>query len=170
MKKIVIAGLLIFLFATPVLAALKLNDTAPVFSLHDTEGKDFYLGDAVGAHRSGKVNGVIVSFFASWCIPCRNELPLINALTERLNKRGIKVVLVDVKEDFETIRALLAELKVDKPVVLSDADGKTAEMYGVRFLPITFFIGADGSVKHLIYGEIKDEKALMDGVQALVKK
>jgi peroxiredoxin len=170
MKKIVLAGLLMFLFAFPVLAALKLNDTAPVFSLRDTAGKSFYLSDAVGAHRNGKVNGVIVSFFASWCIPCRNELPLINALTERLNKRGIEVVLVDIKEDFETIRTLLAELKVDKPVVLSDADGKTAEMYGVRFLPVTFFIGADGSVKHLIYGEIKDEKALMDGVQALVQK
>jgi peroxiredoxin len=170
MKKIVLAGLLMFLFAFPVLAALKLNDTAPVFSLRDTAGKNFYLSDAVGAHRNGKVNGVIVSFFASWCIPCRNELPLINALTERLNKRGIEVVLVDIKEDFETIRTLLAELKVDKPVVLSDADGKTAEMYGVRFLPVTFFIGADGSVKHLIYGEIKDEKALMDGVQALVQK
>lgn len=170
MKKIVFAALMFLLLASPVFAALKLNDSAPAFSLRDSEGKDFNLSDVVGAHNNGKVKGVVVSFFASWCIPCRNELLLINALTEQLNKKGVKVVIVDVKEDFKTIRELLSELKVDKPIVLSDGDGKAAEMYGVRFLPTTFVVGADGSVKHFFYGEIKDEKELMDGVQRLVGK
>jgi peroxiredoxin len=170
MKIIIAAGVMLFLFASSVPAALKLNDSAPAFSLRDSEGKDFYLSDAVGAHSNGKAKGVVVSFFASWCISCRNELQLINGLTERLNRSGVKVVIVDVKEDFKTIRAVLAELNVDKPVVLSDSEGKAAELYGVRFFPTTFFIGADGSVKHFIYGEIKDEKELLDGVQKLVKK
>lgn len=170
MKKIVVAGLMVFLLASPVLAGMKVNDNAPAFSLRDSEGKDFNLSDAVGAHNNGKVKGVVVSFFASWCIPCRHELVLINALTEQLSKKGVKVVIVDVKEDFKTIRELLSELKVDKPIVLSDGDGKAAELYGVRFFPTTFIIGADGSVKHFFYGEIKDEKELLDGVQELVKK
>ena len=170
MKNFVIAGLMVFIVASPAFAALKLNDSAPAFSLRDSEGKVFSLSDVVGAKNNGKVKGVVVSFFATWCIPCRNELRLINAVTEPLNQKGVKVVFVNVKEDFKTIRNLLAELKVDKPIVLSDSDGKTAERYGVRFFPTTFFIGADGSVKHFIYGEIRNWKELMDNVQDLDKK
>ena len=77
---------------------------------------------------------------------------------DELKGKGIKVVIVDVKEDFNTIDSFLAELKVDKPIVLSDRHGKIAELYGVRFLPVTFFIGADGKVKHIIFGEIIDAK------------
>ena len=146
------------MFATTAFAALKTNDAAPIFSLRDVEGKDFNLSDYVGAARKESGNGIILSFFASWCVACRNELPLINSLVDELKGKGIKVVIVDVKEDFDTIDSFLTGLKVDKPIVLSDLHGKIAELYGVRFLPVTFFIGADGKVKHIIFGEIDDAK------------
>lgn len=170
MKKIVIAVFLFFLLASPALAALKLNDSAPTFSLPDSAGKDFYLSDTVGVKRRETVKGIIVSFFATWCVPCRSELPLINALTENLNRRGIKVVLVDVKEDFETVNALLTELKVDKPIVLSDRNGTTSEKYQIRFLPTTFFIDADGKIRDVIYGGVHSEKELRESVQKLLKE
>ena len=146
------------LFSSAAFAALKTNDAAPVFSLRDVEGKDFNLGDHVGSAKKESGNGIILGFFASWCVGCRNELPLINSLVDELKGKGIKVVIVDVKEDFNTIDSFLTELKVDKPIVLSDLHGKTAELYGVRFLPVTFFVGADGMVKHIIFGEILDAK------------
>jgi thiol-disulfide isomerase/thioredoxin len=170
MKKIVIAVFLFFLLASPVLAALKLNDSAPTFSLPDSKGKDFYLGNTVGVERREPVKGIIVSFFATWCIPCRSELPLINAFTENLNKRGIKVVLINVKEDFKTVNALLTELKVDKPLVLSDRNGTTSEKYQVRFLPTTFFIDADGKIRDIIYGGIHGEKEMRESVQKLLRE
>jgi len=170
MKKNIIAVFLIFLIAPPALAALKLNDSAPAFSLPDSSGSDFYLGDAVGATRKKNGHGIILSFFASWCVPCRNELPLLNSFVDELRNTGITVVLVDVKEDSQAVRALLAELKVDKPVVLSDRDGRIAEKFGVRFFPTTFFINADGKVKDVIYGGINGEKELRQGVQELLKK
>jgi peroxiredoxin len=156
--KIIFAALAALLFATTAFAALKTNDAAPIFSLRDVEGKDFNLSDYVGAARKESGNGIIVSFFASWCVGCRNELPLINSLVDELKGKGIKVVIVDVKEEFNTIDSFLTGLKVDKPIVLSDLHGKIAELYGVRFLPVTFFIGADGTVKHIIFGEIDDAK------------
>jgi thiol-disulfide isomerase/thioredoxin len=168
-NKYVIAGLFVILFVPTAFAALKANDTAPTFSLRDKEGKDFYLSDVVGETRKGNVKGVVLSFFASWCAPCRSELPLINSFVDELKSKGITVVLVDIKEDFDTINTLLAELKVDKPIVLSDRYGKTAEKYGVRFLPATFFIGADGKVKHIIYGEIYDAKELRESAGTLLK-
>jgi thiol-disulfide isomerase/thioredoxin len=167
-NKIILTALAIFLFSTAAFAALKTNDTAPTFTLRDAEGKDFILSDYVGATRKESGNGIVLGFFASWCGGCRDELPLINALVDELKVKGVKVVIVDVKEDFDTIREFLAGLKVDKPVVLSDRYGKTAEQYGVRFLPVTLFIGADGKVKHAIFGEIDDANKFRDGVGKLL--
>ncbi len=157
------------MFASSAAAALKLDDTAPAFSLRDLDGKEFNLSDHAGATKKEKGNGVILSFFASWCTGCRNELPLVNSLVDELTGKGIKVVIVDVKEDVETIGAFLAQLKVDKPVVLMDRYGKAGDKYQVRFLPTTFFIGADGRVKDIIFGEIIDKRELMASVVKLLK-
>ncbi len=158
----------VFLLASPVCAALKPNDAAPTFSLRDLEGRDFYLSDVIWPKSKEKINGVILSFFASWCVACRKELPIINSLVDEFNSKGIKVVIVDVKEDIDAVGELLNELKVHKPVVLSDRYGKTAEKYQVRALPMTFFIGADGKVKHIIFGEISDAKELRESAAKLL--
>ncbi len=152
----------LFLLTTPAMAGIRVNESAPLFSLKNLEGKEFNLADFVGATKKKPAQGVILSFFASWCAPCRNELPLINSLTDELSGKGITVVIVNVKEDEKTIRALLADLKVDKPQVLADRNGKVSEKYGVMFLPVTFFVGTDGKVKSVIYGEIENEKKLKE--------
>jgi len=169
MNKFILTLLLSLLFASSAAAALKLNGTAPTFSLRDLDGKEFNLSDYAGSTKKEKGNGVILSFFASWCAGCRSELPLINSLVDELTGKGIRVVIVDVKEDVDTIRALLAELKVDKPVVLMDRYGKAGDNYQVRFLPTTFFIGADGRVKDIIFGEIKDKHELTASTGKLLK-
>jgi thiol-disulfide isomerase/thioredoxin len=165
----VFAAFVLFLHASPVFAALKTNDIAPTFSLRDREGMVFFLSDVVGETKKGKGSGVIISFFATWCAPCRSELPLINSLVDELKEKGVTVVLVDIKEDFDTIGAFLSELNVDKPVVLSDHDGKIAGKYQIRFLPTTFFIGSDGKVKDMIFGEIFDAKELRQSAGKLLK-
>ncbi|HSA78475.1 MAG TPA: redoxin domain-containing protein, partial [Nitrospirota bacterium] len=81
MKKIIVATLLLFLLASSAFA-LRVNDPAPIFSLRDIKEVDFHLSDLVGVARNENNNGVILSFFASWCVPCRKELPLINSLVD----------------------------------------------------------------------------------------
>jgi peroxiredoxin len=169
MKKSALALFLFFLFVSSASAAFKIDDPAPDFSLKDREGRDFKLSDVVGEHSKEKANGVILSFFASWCVPCRNELPLVNSLVDDMKAKGVKVVIIGFMEDFDTIKEMLAELKVNKPLVLSDPNGKVGEQYGVRFLPITFFIGGDGKLKHIIYGEIESEKVLREKAGKLTK-
>lgn len=167
MKKIAIA-LSIFLFtASPVFAGLMANDFAPDFSLPDASQKKFSLRETIGGKEKG---GVVLSFFASWCIQCRNELPILNSLVDELNSGGITVVIVGVREDFDRIKALLAELNVHKPLVLSDREGRAAGAYQVRFLPTTFFIGSDGKVKDIIYGGIKDKTELRNSARKLLNK
>ncbi len=168
MRTAVVAVSLIVLFATSSTAALKTNDPAPAFSLRDSGGKNFSLNDVAGGQNEEKNTGVVLSFFASWCMPCRNELPILNSLVDELKKKGVQVVLVGVKEDFKSINALLADLKVDKPLVLSDLNGAVTEHYQVRFLPVTFLIGGDGKIKHVIYGEVGDAQSLRDSVGAFL--
>ncbi len=168
MVKILCAILVQFLFVSSAFA-LKLDDPAPPFSLKDSEGKNFELSDFVGAAKKENSNGVILSFFASWCIACRNELPLFNSLADELQGEGIKIVVIGLKEDFDTIGSLLADLKVRMPIVLSDRDGKVAEKYGVRYLPTTFFIGSDGKVKGVVFGEIKNESELREKAKKISK-
>jgi cytochrome c biogenesis protein CcmG/thiol:disulfide interchange protein DsbE len=168
-NKLILATIAMLLLATTAFAALKKNESAPMFSLKDLAGKDFHLSDVIGAKNKGKSNGVILSFFASWCVPCRHELPLFNASTEELNKKGITVVLIDVKEESGPVDGLLKELRVNKPVVLIDQDGTASDKYQLRFLPTTFFIDADGMIKDVVFGEIKDEKELMESARKLLK-
>ena len=169
MKRLLLIVVLVLLFAPQASAALKLNEPAPLFSLHDMTGKEFSLGDVVGAGSKKKGNGVIVSFFASWCPPCRQELPIMNSLVDEFRSKGITVVLINAKEDLDTVKELLKELQVDQPIVLRDADGKTGKKYELRFLPTTFFIGADGNLKDVIYGEIKNANAVQAGAEKLLK-
>jgi cytochrome c biogenesis protein CcmG, thiol:disulfide interchange protein DsbE len=166
MGKIVVATVLIAMVCSPVFA-LSLNDPAPDFSLRDVKGNVFSLVDVVGARKKEELHGVVLSFFATWCVPCRTELPLMNSLVDELQGKGVKVVLVGFKEKIDRISALLTDLRVDKPVVVNDQSGEVGEKYGVRFLPITFFIGGDGTVKHIIYGEITDAEELRAAAKLL---
>lgn len=169
MKKLILVVLQILFFTPLASAALKLNEPVPLFTLQEVTGKEFSLGNVVGAGSTKKDNGVIVSFFASWCGPCRHELPIMNALVGEFRSKGITVVLIDVKESIGTIKEMLSELQVDQPVVLRDADGTTSKQYELRFLPTTFFVGADGKLKDVIYGGIRRESELRAGAEKLLK-
>ena len=155
MRSIGLAICIQFLCSSPSYAALRTNDVAPVFSVEDLNGRTFVLRDALQSGRKAVSGGVVLSFFATWCGPCRKELPLLNELAADLQAKGVSVVIIDLKEDIAVIRRFTEEHKLDKVTVLSDRDGKTAAQYQVRFLPTTFCIGADGKIKDMIYGEVR---------------
>ena len=155
-KKIVMLFAFVLVAGTAQ-AALKVNDPAPLFSLSELGNGRFSFAPP---EPQGGRKGTIIAFFASWCMPCRDELPMLNGLAEEMRSRGITIVLVNVKEDAGLVKRLLADLKVDKPVVVSDRDGKVTEQYQVLFLPTTFFVSADGRVKDIIFGEIRDAAQL----------
>lgn len=145
-----------FLLLASTAFALKLNEPAPSFALRDSADGNFFLSDYVGPKKRKPCNGVILSFFASYCKPCRNELPILNSLVDEFVKKGLKVVVIGFNEDFDMINGLLNEIKVDKPIILADRYGKVGEKYGVKFLPMTLFIASDGTVRDIIRGELPD--------------
>jgi peroxiredoxin len=169
MKQGILIVALFFLLTAPAFAALKMNDPAPDFSLKDRQGRNFKLSDVVGANSKEKAGVVILNFFASWCVPCKEELPLFNSLVDDMKGKGIKIVLIAHLEDFDTIHGMLTALNVHKPLVLSDPEGKVGERYGLRFLPATYFINGDGKLKQIFYGQIENESQFRAIAEGLLK-
>ena len=143
-----------FFFMAEPSFALSANDAAPPISLRNSGGTYFYLSDCTGPSAKKPVKGLIVNFFASTCDPCRKELPALNSLVDEFAVKNIKIVIIGYKEGFEAFMGMLEDLKVDKPVILSDPYGKTGKEYGVYGLPVTVFIGADGKLKEIVKGEL----------------
>ncbi len=167
MKVVSLLLVLILTAAAPAFAVLKKTEKAPDFSLPDRLNRPVSLSSLLAGTDGEKRNGIVLSFFATWCEPCREELPILNAATEELARRGIAVVLVNIKESSAAVDYLLKELKVDRPFVLSDRDGAVTERYQVWMLPVTFFIGKDGTVKDVNIGAIKDKAQLLKSAGAL---
>jgi thiol-disulfide isomerase/thioredoxin len=119
----------------------------------DDLGKDIN-GDKIrlSDHR-GKV--VIVSFWASWCEPCKKELPVLAGVAKRVGPEHMKIIAINFHDDNERFRAVVKILKEYPITMLRDAGSKAARKYDVRAIPRMIVIGRDGKVAsdHTGYGE-----------------
>lgn len=116
---------------------------APEFSLPDLAGHNLNLS----AYR-GKV--VLLDFWATWCYPCREEIPRFVELQEKYGNQGLQVIGISMDDEPEPVREFYQRYKMNYPVVMGNA--KTGERYGgVLGLPIAFIIGRDGRMysKHI---------------------
>jgi len=116
----------------------------PGFSLPDTAGRTVGLGSYRG-------RPVLIHFWASWCKPCRKELPEIEAAYRDLRQQGLEVLAVNAGDDPQTAQAFAERLGLTFPILL-DEHWDTATAYGVIGLPITFFVGRDGKVTDVVAG------------------
>ena len=124
---------------------------APDISLLTREGTPFKLSEA-----RGKV--VVMNFWASWCAPCREEMPGFEAAYK---ERSADVLFVGVNTTSVDTRAEALEfaerLGVTFPIVM-DIEGVAQKTYGVRGLPATFFIGRDGTMKAKALGPVLKDR------------
>lgn len=110
---------------------------------------------------------VILNFWASWCAPCREEAPQLEAIWKTFGGRGLIVVGVDTQDLEGPGRAFLAQYKITYPNV-RDPDGSVGRTFGTTGVPETFFIGADGRIKGKFPGERVDPGAWQSAAEALL--
>lgn len=115
------------------------GDPAPAFALTNLDGG----GTLDMADLEGQV--VVVNFWASWCLECRDEHPALDAAWNRYRERGVVFVGVLFEDDAESGLAFADEFGTDWPLV-EDAGSRTAIEYGVFGVPETFVIAPDGTV------------------------
>ncbi len=125
---------------------VKLGDTAPDFSLSDLQG------NPIGLHRTAKENKlVLVNFWATWCGPCRLEMPIFEKIYLERKEEGFEILAISVKEDSKVVKDYLDKKPVSFPILL-DPDGTVAEQYGIRAFPTTLLVNPDGKVERVIEG------------------
>ncbi len=114
------------------------------FTLQDIDGETFTLSKAKG-------HWIFLHFWASWCGPCREEMPTIQGLSENFPNGDFEIVMVNTAEDEDTIFEFLAAINVDLNSLM-DVDGQVTEVWKPRGLPTTFLINPKGEIKYQAIG------------------
>lgn len=132
---------------------------APASVLHQLR-PDFTLPDLDGQpRRPDEWDGMVlvVNFWATWCAPCRKEIPLLIDLERR--RPGVRVLGIAV-DRADAVRPFAEELGIDYPILLDDLQGSTMRRYGNRFgaLPFTVITGRDGVVAYVRLGELEADE------------
>lgn len=109
---------------------------APDFTLEDLSGRPLSLKKLRG-------EVVFLNFWATWCVPCRQEMPTMEKLYQEFKERGLVVVAVNYRETKEEIQKFVDELGLTFPVLV-DRDGRVSETYGVWSIPLSYFIDRKG--------------------------
>ena len=142
------------------LPALSAPFAAPDFALTGEDGKRYRLSDYRG-------QVVVVNFWATWCPPCRYEMPAMERAHQKLKDEKIVLLAVNVGEDEETVFAFTGQYPVSFPLLL-DRDGAVVKQYPVIGLPTTFVIDPRGKVTHrAVGGREWDDEALLDHLRRL---
>ena len=141
--------------------------TAPAFALPVAAGDGAMSGDRISLEDlRGQV--VLLDFWASWCAPCRQSIPILNRVRDRYASRGVSVVGVNVEPHldrgglFTAHRAFGAQF----PSVQDTPAGELQEAYRVRSLPTLVLIGPDGVIRHVSSG-VPDEEALNERIESI---
>jgi len=122
----------------------KVGSLAPDFLLLELGGGDFRLSGLRG-------KGVIVNFWATWCKPCRKEMPQFVAAYDRYKDEGLAIVAVNLQESQSIIRPFVDDFGMEFPVVL-DKRGAVSDSYRLIGLPMTYFIDRDGVIRSVFQG------------------
>ena len=109
---------------------------------------------------------VWVNFMATWCPPCRDELPIMNGLAARYAETGLVVLAIDVREDEAVVDAFIREMNVAFPVGL-DADGTAQSDWGALALPVHYWIDAEGIVRDGALGGIGPD-VMAEGLESIL--
>jgi len=117
---------------------------APDFTLKSRNGENLKLSEFRG-------DVVMVNFWASWCGPCRQEMPLLDQLYKRYQPLGFTILGVNVEEDSSAAEKVLKDIPVNFPI-LFDKTNEVSKLYGISAMPSTFLVDRNGNLRYLHKG------------------
>ena len=140
----VFLSLFFIFFLMPLSYADTVSGPAPDFTLKSRTGENLKLSEYRG-------DVVMINFWASWCAPCRQEMPLLEELYKKYSDLGFTLLAVNVEEDSSKADDLLRDITVTFPV-LFDNTNKVSKLYKVVAMPSTVVIDRDGNMRYLHRG------------------
>ncbi len=134
-------ALLLVSLTTTNLSATAISGEAPNFTLKSNSGKNIKLSELRG-------QVVLINFWASWCGPCRQEMPELNKLYSKYKKLGFTILGVNVEEDNTDALKIIRDDKISFPI-LFDSENKVSRLYNVTGMPTTVLVARDGTMRYL---------------------
>ena len=144
-------------------SSVKLQSSAPDFTLKSLNGGNLRLEEYRG-------QVVLINFWASWCGPCRQEMPVLDRLHQRYEDTGFAVLGVNVEGEERPARELVEKTNVTFPVVIDDGQ-KVSELYDLKAMPSTVVVDRDGVVRYVHRGyKPGDEAKYVEVVKQLIRE
>ncbi len=158
------AALPLALGTAPVASAkVAENAPAPAFTLSAVGGQKVSL-----SQYKGQV--VMINFWATWCGPCRQEMPLLDAMYKKYKKMGFTLIGVNVEPDSKAAEAFLKTMPVSFPVAF-DPDSSISKLYSVQGMPSSIIIDRKGNARVIHRGyRPGDENVYLDHIRKLIKE
>jgi len=144
LKKTVL-GIFLGLMAVGSLAASDLaGQMAPDFALKSSTGENLRLSEYRG-------DVVMINFWATWCGPCRQEMPLLDELFNRYQRVGFNLLGVNIDDDSRRAMQMVKDLGVSFPVLFDEAK-EVSKLYQVEAMPVTVIVDREGTVRYVHQG------------------
>ncbi|KNB71125.1 thiol-disulfide oxidoreductase ResA [Brevibacillus reuszeri] len=141
--------------------AVKVGSDAPNFSLEQLKGQEMALGDLKG-------KGVVLNFWGTWCEPCKEEMPALQAQYDKFKDKGLVVLGVNIGESPIAVEPFVKQFNVSFPILL-DRQSQITKLYRIGPIPTTFFISPEGEVKEIFIGQL-NEAMIADKVSKILPK
>lgn len=144
-------------------AALDVGQLAPDFTLKNTQGENLNL-----AEQRGQI--IVINFWASWCGPCRKEMPILQTLHNKYSSLGAAVWGVNVEQENQAGKDFLADLQLDFPLFFDNSNTITAK-YQIEAMPTTVIVDRNGKVRHVFKGYKEGyEKKYAKAIKQLIRE
>jgi peroxiredoxin len=132
---------------------------APDFQFQGSEGQPISLSDLKGSP-------VLLNFWATWCGPCRGEMPYLQQIYEEWQVMGLILLAINIGESSSEVDKFMQSQGFTFPVLL-DSNGAIAAQYGIKYIPTTFFIDSDGTIKEVMGGAFQSKADIEESLLKL---
>jgi thiol-disulfide isomerase/thioredoxin len=133
--------------ALPVITIVegnRIGNLALDFQLQNLNGQSISLSGLRG-------KPIILNFWATWCGPCRSEMPILQQIYETWSDKGLLVLEIDLRENTTLVQKFMSDNRLSLPTLL-DTGGKVGQLYGITAIPTTYFIDKDGVIRQIVRG------------------
>jgi len=138
----------------------EVGSLAPGFQLQGLDGQAVSLGNLLG-------KPVLINFWATWCPPCRSEMPYIQEIYEEWSDKGLVVLAINIGESSSTVEDFMQSQNLSFTVLL-DTKQDVAQSYNITGIPATFFIDKDGIIKDKVIGAFQNKAQIENRLSEII--
>ncbi len=163
MKKLILLSILalaLLVAGCSPTQGLKVGNPAPNFQLHNLDGEPVSLSDFRG-------ESVLINFWATWCPPCRAEMPYLQQVYDEWSGIGLVLLTINIGESSSKVEEFMQDYNLSFPVLL-DTKRDVAQKYNVRGIPTTFFIDKDGIIQDMKVGAFQSKEEIESSLSKII--